>query len=148
MKKHLIAALMSVAVAAPAMLPTAATAQRYDDRRNNNDRRDRDDRRFNNDRRGNDRNWRGDDRNWDPSNSYREGKYSERRLSRNDRIYRGRDGRAYCKRNDGTTGLVIGALGGGALANLIGGGTLGTLAGAGGGALLGRSVYRGNVKCR
>ncbi len=136
MKKHLIAALMSVAVAAPAMLPTAATAQRHDDRRDNND------------RRGNDRNWRGDDRNWDPSNSYRDGKYRERRLGRNDRIYRGRDGRAYCKRNDGTTGLVIGALGGGALANLIGGGTLGTLAGAGGGALLGRSVDRGNVKCR
>ena len=148
MKKHLIAALMSVAVAAPAVLPTAATAQRYDDRRDNNDRRDRDDHRFNNDRRGNDRNWRGDDRNWDPSNSYRDGRYSERRLGRNDRIYRGRDGRAYCKRNDGTTGLVIGALGGGALANLIGGGTLGTLAGAGGGALLGRSVDRGNVKCR
>ena len=148
MKKHLIAALMSVAIATPAMLPTAATAQRYDDRRDNNDRRDRDDRRYDNDRRGNDRNWRGDDRNWDPSNSYRDGKYRERRLSRNDRIYRGRDGRAYCKRNDGTTGLVIGALGGGALANLIGGGTLGTLAGAGGGALLGRSVDRGNVKCR
>jgi len=37
---------------------------------------------------------------------------------------------------------------GDALANLIGGGTLGTLAGAGGGALLGRSVDRGNVKCR
>ena len=96
MKKHLIAALMSVAVAAPAMLPTAATAQRYGDRRDNNDRRDRDDRRYDNDRRGNDRNWRGDDRNWDPSNSYRDGKYRERRLSRNDRIYRGRDGRAYC----------------------------------------------------
>jgi len=141
MKKHLIAVLMSVAVAAPAMLPTAATAQRHDDRRDR-DHRDRDD------RRGGDRNWRGDDRNWDPSNSYRDGKYRERRLSRNDRIYRGRDGRAYCKRNDGTTGLVIGALGGGALANLIGGGTLGTLAGAGGGALLGRSVDRGNVKCR
>ncbi|RMB36753.1 glycine zipper 2TM protein [Sphingomonas sp. PP-F2F-G114-C0414] len=148
MKKHLIAALMSVAVAAPAMLPTAATAQRYDDRRDNNDRRDRDDRRFDNDRRGNDRNWRGDDRNWDPSRSYQDGKYRERRLGRNDRIYRGRDGRAYCKRNDGSTGLVIGALGGGVLANLIGGGTLGTLAGAGGGALLGRSVDRGNVKCR
>ncbi|MES3055439.1 hypothetical protein [Sphingomonas sp. PP-CC-3A-396] len=147
MKKHLIAALMSVAVAAPAMLPTAATAQRYDDRRDNNDRRDRD-HRDRDDRRGGDRNWRGDDRNWDPSNSYRDGKYRERRLGRNDRIYRGRDGRAYCKRNDGTTGLVIGALGGGALANLIGGGTLGTLAGAGGGALLGRSVDRGNVKCR
>ncbi|MEG8021202.1 glycine zipper 2TM domain-containing protein [Sphingomonas aerolata] len=99
-------------------------------------------------RRGNDRNWRGDDRNWDPSRSYQNGNYRERRLGRNDRIYRGNDGRAYCKRNDGTTGLVIGALGGGVLANLIGGGTLGTLAGAGGGALLGRSVDRGNVKCR
>ncbi|KQN10621.1 conserved exported hypothetical protein [Sphingomonas aurantiaca] len=141
MKKHLIAALMSVAVAAPAMLPTAATAQRHDDRRDR-DHRDRDD------RRGGDRNWRGDDRNWDPSRSYQNGNYRERRLGRNDRIYRGNDGRAYCKRNDGTTGLVIGALGGGALANLIGGGTLGTLAGAGGGALLGRSVDRGNVKCR
>ncbi|MCK8456660.1 MULTISPECIES: glycine zipper 2TM domain-containing protein [Sphingomonas] len=139
MKKHLIAALMSVAVAAPAMMPTAATAQRNDDRRDRNDR---------NDRRGNDRNWRGDDRNWDPSRSYQNGNYRERRLGRNDRIYRGKDGRAYCKRNDGTTGLVIGALGGGVLANLIGGGTLGTLAGAGGGALLGRSVDRGNVKCR
>ena len=95
-----------------------------------------------------DRNWHGDDRNWDPSRSYQNGNYRERRLGRNDRIYRGQDGRAYCKRNDGTTGLVIGALGGGALANLIGGGTLGTLAGAGGGALLGRSVDRGNVKCR
>jgi len=147
MKKHLIAALMSVAVAAPAMLPTAATAQRYDDRRDNIDRRDRDDRRGD-DRRGGDRNWRGDDRNWDPSRSYQNGNYRERRLSRNDRIYRGKDGRAYCKRNDGTTGLVIGALGGGVLGNLIGGGTLGTLAGAGGGALLGRSVDRGNVKCR
>ncbi|WP_398456271.1 glycine zipper 2TM domain-containing protein [Sphingomonas albertensis] len=140
MKKHFIAALMSVAVVAPAMIPVEATAQRRDDRRDN-DRRD--------DNRRVDRNWRGDnDRNWDPSRSYQNGNYRERRLGRNDRIYRGKDGRAYCKRNDGTTGLVIGALGGGVLANLIGGGTLGTLAGAGGGALLGRSVDRGNVKCR
>jgi hypothetical protein len=132
-KNHLIAALMSVAVVAPVIVPVEATAQRRDDRRDN---------------RRVDRNWHGDDRNWDPSRSYQNGNYRERRLGRNDRIYRGQDGRAYCKRNDGTTGLVIGALGGGALANLIGGGTLGTLAGAGGGALLGRSVDRGNVKCR
>ena len=138
MKKHFIAALMSVAIVAPAMIPVEATAQRRDD-----DRRDRD-------RGNNDRRWQGDrdNGNWDPSNSYRDGRYRERRLSRNDRIYRGRDGRAYCKRNDGTTGLVVGAAAGGLLANLIGGGTLGTLAGAGGGALLGRSVDRGNVKCR
>ncbi len=133
MKNHLIAALMSVAVVAPVIAPVEATAQRRDDRRDN---------------RRVDRNWHGNDRNWDPSRSYQNGNYRERRLGRNDRVYRGQDGRAYCKRNDGTTGLVIGALGGGALANLIGGGTLGTLAGAGGGALLGRSVDRGNVKCR
>ena len=134
MKKHLLAALMSVAVAAPAMISTPVAAQSNDYRRAHDDRRDRDYRRDDrrDDRRGDqraDRNWRGDnDRNWDPSRSYQDGKYRERRLGRNDRIYRGRDGRAYCKRNDGTTGLVIGALGGGALANLIGGGTLGTLA--------------------
>ena len=154
MKKHLIAALMSVAVAAPAMISTPVAAQNNDYRRAQDYRRDPDDRRDyrRDDRRDDqraDRNWRGDnDRNWDPSRSYQNGNYRERRLSRNDRIYRGRDGRAYCKRNDGTTGLVIGAVGGGVLANLIGGGTLGTLAGAGGGALLGRSVDRGNVKCR
>jgi hypothetical protein len=123
-------------------MPTDAAAQRRDDRSDRNERGDRNDR--------GDRRWQGDrnDRSWDPSTSYQDGKYRERRLGRNDRIYRGRDGRAYCKRSDGTTGLVIGALGGGVLANLIGGGTLGTLAGAGGGALLGRSVDRGNVKCR
>jgi len=67
---------------------------------------------------------------------------------RNDRIYRGGDGRYYCKRDNGTTGLVIGGLAGGALGNIIGGNTLGTLLGAGGGALLGRQIDRGDVKCR
>ena len=92
--------------------------------------------------------WHGNERNWNPQNSYRAGNYKERRLGRRDAIYRGQDGRAYCKRNDGTTGLVVGALGGGAIANLLGGGTLETLLGAGGGALLGREVDRGNVRCR
>jgi hypothetical protein len=86
--------------------------------------------------------------NWDPANHYRPGRYRERRLSRNDYIYRGHDGRYYCRRNDGTTGLVIGAIGGGLLGNAIGGDTLGTLLGAGAGGLLGRSIDRGNVRCR
>ncbi|AYJ85012.1 glycine zipper 2TM domain-containing protein (plasmid) [Sphingomonas paeninsulae] len=130
MKSELIVALLSLTIVTPAMIPTQAVAQRQNER--------------------NDRQWQGDrnNGNWDPAASYKNGNYRERRLGRNDRIYRGRDGRAYCKRSDGTTGLVIGAVGGGLLANLIGGGTLGTLAGAGGGALLGRSVDRGNVKCR
>lgn len=142
MKSRILAALLAVAVASPTIVATDAAAQRRDDRSDRSDRRDRDNR--------SDRRWQGDrdTRNWDPSSSYQRGNHRERRLSRNDRIYRGKDGRAYCKRNDGTTGLVIGAVGGGVLANLIGGGTLGTLAGAGGGALLGRSVDRGNVKCR
>ncbi len=35
--------------------------------------------------------------------------YRERRLSRRDRIYAGQDGRYYCRRDDGTTGLIVGA---------------------------------------
>ena len=125
--KQLIAAFAMAAMVTPVAI-APADAQRRESRDNR---------------------WQGDrDGDWNPQNSYRKGYYRERRLGRNDRIYRGKDGRAYCKRNDGTTGLVIGAVGGGVLANLIGGGTLGTLAGAGGGALLGRSVDRGNVKCR
>lgn len=83
---------------------------------------------------------------------YRDGRYYQpRRLTRNDRIYRGNNGRYYCRRNDGTTGLIVGGLAGGALGNIIAGGgsrLLGTLIGAGGGALLGQSVDRGNVVCR
>ena len=133
--KSLIAALTLTALAAPVMVEPAAAQQRYD--RSHSDRGSRDYR------------WQGDNnRNWEPSSSYRSGNYRERRLGRNDRIYRGRDGRAYCRRSDGSTGLVVGGVAGGLLANLVGGGTLGTLAGAGGGALLGRSIDRGNVKCR
>ncbi|MBQ1540475.1 MAG: glycine zipper 2TM domain-containing protein [Caulobacteraceae bacterium] len=69
-------------------------------------------------------------------------------MTRDDYIYRGRDGRYYCRRNDGTTGLVIGAIGGGVLGNAIGGDTLSTLLGAAGGAVIGRSIDRGNVRCR
>jgi hypothetical protein len=93
--------------------------------------------------------WQGD-RNgrWDPSQHYHSGNYRERRLGRRVRVYRGGDGRYYCRRSDGTTGLVIGAIAGGVLGNAIGGDTLGTLLGAGGGALLGQSIDRGNVRCR
>lgn len=83
---------------------------------------------------------------------YRDGRYyRERRLTRNDRIYRGRDNRYYCRRSDGTTGLIIGGLSGGLLGNAIAGGgsrTLGTLLGGATGALLGRAVDRGQVVCR
>ena len=35
-------------------------------------------------------------------------RYKERRLSSNDRVYRGRDNKYYCRRNDGSTGLIVG----------------------------------------
>jgi len=74
-----------------------------------------------------------------------------RAVHRNDRIWRGNDGRYRCERKDGTTGLLIGA-GVGALAGRMvdteGDRTVGTLLGAVGGGLLGRSVDRGEVRCR
>lgn len=88
---------------------------------------------------------------YDAARYYRPGSYRERRLTRYDRIYRGYDGRYYCRRSDGTTGLIVGGVLGGVLGNAISDGhssTLATLLGAGGGALLGRSIDRGNVRCR
>jgi len=88
---------------------------------------------------------------YDAVRYYRPGDYRERRLTRYDRIYRGSDGRYYCRRSDGTTGLIVGGVLGGLLGNALSSGhssTLATLLGAGGGALLGRSIDRGNVRCR
>jgi hypothetical protein len=87
---------------------------------------------------------------------YRDGRYyRERRLGANDRIYRGRDNRYYCRRSDGTTGLIIGAGAGALLGNALDGGrssTLGTILGAVAGGALGREVDRGNsrnsLRCR
>lgn len=83
---------------------------------------------------------------------YRDGRYyQQRRLTRADRIYRGNDGRYYCRRSDGTTGLILGAIGGGLLGNTIAKGDsnlLGTIIGGGAGALIGRELDRGNVRCR
>jgi hypothetical protein len=87
--------------------------------------------------------------NYDPSRDYRDEPGRDRALTRDDRVYRGSDGRYYCKRSDGTTGTVVGAIGGGVLGAILGGGgALGTILGAGGGALLGRSVDKGEVHCK
>jgi hypothetical protein len=77
--------------------------------------------------------------------------YQPYTLSRNDRIYRGSDRRYYCRRNDGTTGLIIGALGGGFLGDAIaprGSKTLGAILGGTTGALVGRSIGRDGVRCQ
>jgi hypothetical protein len=97
---------------------------------------------------------RADDIYYDPSPDYRSGNYQERVLASDERVYRGTDGRYYCKRNDGTTGLIVGAAGGALLGNVIDGGRsriVGTLLGGAAGALAGKSIDQnsGNqVRCR
>ena len=90
---------------------------------------------------------RAKDRGYDSRGYYVE----PRRIDRSDYVWRGNDGRYYCKRDNGTTGLVIGA-GVGALAGheLAGRGdrTLGAILGGVVGGLLGREIDRGSLSCR
>ena len=61
--------------------------------------------------------------------------------------WRGRDGRYYCRRSNGTTGLVVGGVAGALVGRSIdtrGDRTLGTLGGAAIGALAGRAIDRGS----
>lgn len=110
-------------------------------------------------RRGNRYNWNRPDPRYNgyyANNYYRSGgNYQARVLGPNDRIYRGQDNRYYCRRNDGTTGLIIGALGGGVLGNVIAPGgskAVGTIGGGVLGALLGSSIDRNSnnnrITCR
>ncbi len=89
---------------------------------------------------------------YDADRYYRDSpRYRERRLSQRDRVYRGRDGRYYCRRPDGTTGLVVGGLAGGTLGAAIAPGgseLLGALLGGAAGAAIGQSVDKGDVRCR
>ena len=85
------------------------------------------------------------------NNYYRSGNYRPYQMSNSDRIYRGTDNRYYCRRNDGTTGLIIGAIGGGVLGNAIAPGgskTIGSILGGSLGAILGKSIDGSNVTCR
>jgi hypothetical protein len=91
---------------------------------------------------------------YDAARDYRDDPhYAERRMGANDQVYRGSDGRYYCKRNDGTTGLIVGGIGGALFGNVLDGGrhrAAGTLIGGGLGALLGKSIDQSNsdVRCR
>lgn len=66
--------------------------------------------------------------------------------------WRGRDGRYYCRRSNGTTGLLVGGAAGALVGRSIDGGrnrTAGTLIGGVAGALLGREVQRSSSsRCR
>ena len=74
-----------------------------------------------------------------------------RALSRGDVIWLGRDGRYHCRRENGTTGLIIGGAVGALVGNRLADRrhrTVGTIIGAAGGALLGRAIDRGELRCR
>ena len=91
------------------------------------------------------RDYRNDYRQSYPRN-YRNTAYAEP-VYANTRTWRGDDGRYYCRRSNGTTGLIVGGVAGALLGREVAGSrgdrTLGAILGAAGGALLGREVDRG-----
>lgn len=70
------------------------------------------------------------------------------------RVYEGRDGRTYCRHSDGTTGLIVGGVGGALIGNSVAGRgdkTLGTVLGGVAGAFGGRAIDRASTadrRCR
>lgn len=103
---------------------------------------------------GRDRRYERYDRGWS-DRRYRDGRHDRRYYGepvyRNTNVWRGRDGRYYCRKENGTTGLLIGAAVGGLVGNEVAGRgdrTLGTVLGAVGGAFLGREIDRSNARCR
>ncbi|WP_374405937.1 glycine zipper 2TM domain-containing protein [Pelagerythrobacter sp.] len=73
------------------------------------------------------------------------------RVNRDTRVWRGNDGRYYCRKDNGTTGLLIGGAVGGLIGHEVAGRgdrTLGAILGAAGGALLGREIDKGGSRCR
>jgi hypothetical protein len=104
--------------------------------------------------RPNDYRWQADGWNrpgWHAEHFYRPGNYGPRYLGPNDRIWRGYDNRFYCRRSDGTTGLIVGGLAGGTLGNVLAPGgskLLGSVIGGTLGAVVGQGIDRNRVVCR
>ena len=130
MKKTLIG-LTALAVAIPTMAATPASAQRYHHRDSYQ------------------QDYRQDYRGYDNRRDYdRNGYY-------NGRTWRDNRGQYRCRRSDGSTGLLIGAVGGALVGRTIdtrGDRTVGTLLGAVVGGLIGNSIEkdnnRGRYRCR
>ena len=91
---------------------------------------------------------RGRDRN---RGYYSQQAYYGEPVYRDTRVWRGDDGRTYCRKKDGTTGLIIGGAAGALIGREVDGGrdrTLGTILGAAAGALLGREIDGHGTRCR
>ena len=68
-------------------------------------------------------------------------------------VWQGEDGRMYCRRSNGTVGLIVGGAGGALIGRAIDGGrsrATGTILGAAAGALIGREIDRNRStrRCR
>ena len=128
MQKSAIALALAIAAALPAGPAAADPYHRHSDRW---------------ERHGDHR----QERVYDSRGRYRQPHY----INRNSHVWRGRDGRYYCRLENPTPGLVIGA-GVGALAGheLAGNGdrTLGAILGGVLGGVLGRQIDRGDLRCR
>ena len=94
---------------------------------------------------------------WAPAHGYRAKQaYNQQRYASTEngiRYWQGDDGRYYCKRSNGTTGLLLGGAAGALIGHAIdthGSRTTGTILGAAAGALLGREVERNRstARCR
>lgn len=87
---------------------------------------------------------------WAPAHGHR-AKQKYYRTDNGIRYWRGDDGRYYCKRSNGTTGLLVGAAVGALAGRAIdtrGERATGTIVGAAAGALIGRELDRGPTRCR
>jgi outer membrane lipoprotein SlyB len=90
---------------------------------------------------------------WAPAHGHRAKQAQQQRYYTSDnglRYWQGDDGRYYCKRSNGTTGLIVGAAGGALAGRAIdtrGERTTGTILGAVAGALVGREVQK-SLSCR
>ncbi len=99
--------------------------------------------------RGRHRGWHKQDRR-DYGRYQQQQRYYSEPVYNNTRVWRGEDNRYYCRKSDGTTGLIIGGAAGALLGREVAGRngdrTLGAILGAAGGALLGKSLDS-KVRC-
>jgi hypothetical protein len=88
---------------------------------------------------------------WQDSHSSRYPVYRDTSWNGSSRYRWGPNGQLQCRRQDGTTGLVVGAIAGGTLGNVIareGDKRLGSVIGGTLGAVLGNEIAKGNARCR